>query len=311
MEISNYNSHDPAKDSPSIGDNPLLSILCITYNHENYVAEALDSFLMQSVTFPIEIVIGEDCSADKTLSVIERYQAQFPKKIRIIKSSFNVGITENFRRTLRACRGKYIAICEGDDYWTDKGKLQTQVDFLEKNLEYVITYHDAFALDGTTSKKHLQLPTGCRHDATKNELTESLPISTLTVCFRNLLKDIPNEFNHAPILDLCIWSLLGHHGKGKYLKEIKPAAYRMHDAGIFSSQTQNNRFRMTMHTYLCLALYYENNSDMELSQKFTLKTASIASIQLSLFNQLKLIGIIIDRIFGNRLYLVKKFLTGK
>ena len=266
---------------------------------------------MQDKKFSIEIVCGDDCSTDNTFSIIESYQAQFPKIIKIVTSEFNVGITENFRRTLKACRGKYIAICEGDDYWTDKKKLQVQVDFLDNNIEYVITYHAAQSFSDIEINKRLHPPSGYYKDAKKYNLIETIPIPTLTVCFRNVLREIPKEFDHAPILDLCIWSLLGNYGKGKYLKDIAPAAYRIHNAGVFSSQSENTRFRMTMHTYLCLASYYENNANIELSQKFMLKAASIASIQLNLINKMKLLGIVADRILGNRLYLLKQFLSGK
>lgn len=292
-------------------DAPLLSVLCITYNHEKYVSQALDSFLMQETKFPIEIVVGEDCSTDNTLSVVEGYKAKFPEIFRVITSQANVGAVENFRRTLMACRGKYVAICEGDDFWTDRHKLQIQVEFLENNPEYVISYHDAYAFEDPGVLKGLQLSEEYQRDATEDDLVNARQISTLTACFRNVLKEISAEFNQAPILDLCLWSLLGNYGKGKYLGGISPAAYRMHQGGILSSQTEANKCRMTMQTYLCLSRFYARSGNEEASQRFTFKTILIASSQLDVVAKIRLLASIVDGLLGSPLYSIRKMLTGK
>ena len=129
---------------------PLVSVRCITYNHELYISKALDGFLMQKTTFPFEIVIHDDASTDKTADIIREYTEKFPK---IIKPIFE---TENQyskhdgslgRIMNAACKGKYIAFCEGDDYWIDENKQQIQVDFLEKHLDYTMCFHDAKIID--------------------------------------------------------------------------------------------------------------------------------------------------------------------
>jgi glycosyltransferase involved in cell wall biosynthesis len=290
---------------------PLLSILCITYNHEKYISQSLDSFLMQKTEFPFEIVIGEDCSTDGTISILKEYQQQHPDVIKIITSSFNVGVVNNFRRAMKQCNGKYIAICEGDDYWTDNQKIQKQVEFLEKNPEFVITYHDAHAFNASDSAETPQLPKEYQCDANEADLINARQISTLTACFRNILPEIPVEFNHAPILDLCLWSLLGDFGKGKYLKNIKPAAYRMHEGGILSSQSNENKTRMTMHTYLCLSRYYERIGNIKVSRSFTAKISLLANSQLNRVEKIRLIATEIDALLGSPLYYVKKFLMRK
>lgn len=111
---------------------PLVSVCTITYNHEQYINEAIESFLMQETDFPFEIVIGEDCSTDSTRVIIDEYVAKYPNIIRLITSENNVGMQENGARTILSCIGEYIAFCEGDDYWTDKKKLQIQIDEIEK-----------------------------------------------------------------------------------------------------------------------------------------------------------------------------------
>lgn len=109
----------------------LVSICCITYNHEQYIKDALDSFIAQKVSFPYEIVISDDCSKDNTRSIIETYKAEYPSLIRDVSPSQNMGSQANFIYVLKQAHGKYIAICEGDDYWTDPLKLQKQIDILE------------------------------------------------------------------------------------------------------------------------------------------------------------------------------------
>lgn len=112
---------------------PLVSVCMTTYNHEHYIGQAIESVIAQRVNFAIEIVIGEDCSTDSTLAVCRKYQSQYPEIIRIVASENNIGMHANYRRTIEACGGKYIAMLDGDDYFTDPDKLQMQVDALESS----------------------------------------------------------------------------------------------------------------------------------------------------------------------------------
>lgn len=283
---------------------PLLSILCITYNHEKYISKAIKSFLEQETSFDFEIVIGEDCSTDNTLEVILEFQKNHSKIIKIIKSENNIGVTKNFRRTLAACRGKYIALCEGDDYWDDPKKIQTQVSFLESNPEYVLTYHDTHSIDENNKITNDLSKKGINFDTTKSMLIKAPPISTLTTCFRNEIKEIPIEFNDAPVLDICLWSLLGHHGSGKYLESIKPAIYRLHSSGIFSSKNKSEKIRMAAQSYLALSRYYENQENVKIKCYFTYKAAEAISIDLETNYQLKSIILTIYRT-------IRKFISGK
>ena len=122
---------------------PLVSIHCLAYNHKDYIAQAIESFLMQQTNFRYEIVIGEDCSTDGTREIVFDYAKEYPDLIRVITSDKNVGMNENALRTSMAAKGKYLAICEGDDYWIDPLKLQKQVDFLEVNPDYGMVHTDA------------------------------------------------------------------------------------------------------------------------------------------------------------------------
>lgn len=114
---------------------PLVSVKMITYNHAPYIAQAIEGVLQQKTNFPFELVIGEDCSTDGTREIVFNYQKKYPDIIRVITSEQNVGARTNGYRTEKACRGKYIAYCEGDDYWHRSDKLQKQVDYMENHPE--------------------------------------------------------------------------------------------------------------------------------------------------------------------------------
>lgn len=114
----------------------LVSVFMITYNHENYIEHAIEGVLMQKTSFPIELIIGEDCSTDNTRKIVREYEGRYTEIIKAQYPEKNRGMNNNFLTVLQSARGKYIALCEGDDYWTDPLKLQKQVDFLEANPEY-------------------------------------------------------------------------------------------------------------------------------------------------------------------------------
>ena len=282
--------NDGPEDSP-----PLLSVLCLTYNHAEFVAKALDSFLQQTTQFDFEIVVSDDASSDATLAVVERYSERLAGKIQILRTPVNLGVTRNFRRAMKACRGKYIALCEGDDFWRGRTKLQVQVDFLEAHPEFVMAYHDATIVDSLGEHETSQLPRSLLCDASSAELIATRPVPTLTVCFRNLLGELPAEFDHAPALDLCLWSLLGWHGQGKYLPNIEPAGYRVHDRGVFSSQTNNNRHVMTAQSLMCLARTYARQGQAEASTAVLLKAIRMAGVPLGPVGATKMLGLALVR----------------
>lgn len=151
----------------------MLSVCLITYNHNFFIEKAIQSVLSQDTNFKFELVIGEDYSTDNTRSICERYQNQYPEKINLLPSlNKNIGLKENFLRTFEACRGKYIAYLEGDDYWIASDKLQRQVDILEKNKDIAMVH------------------TNCNiWDVAQNKYIESI-IQTDGVCIREKQKGI-------------------------------------------------------------------------------------------------------------------------
>ncbi len=110
---------------------PLVSVCMTTYNHEPYLRQAIDGVLAQEAPFGVELVLGEDCSTDGTAAICREYAERFPDRVRLVTSGSNVGWRANYRRTFEACRGKYVAYCDGDDWWDDPSKLRRQVELME------------------------------------------------------------------------------------------------------------------------------------------------------------------------------------
>lgn len=134
--MNNRTQEEIIRKWPKDWDVPMVSVRCITYNHESYISQALDSFLMQETDFPFEIVVHDDASTDKTTEILKKYERNFPKIIKPIYQTENQYSKHDgsIARILNeACKGKYIAFCEGDDYWCGSDKLQKQFDFLENN----------------------------------------------------------------------------------------------------------------------------------------------------------------------------------
>jgi glycosyltransferase involved in cell wall biosynthesis len=263
---------------------PIVSVCTITYNHEKFISQALDSFLMQETDFPFEVVIGEDCSTDDTKKVIEKYMEKYPNIIRLVTSEVNVGMQENGLRTISACDGKYIALCEGDDYWTDPKKLQIQKEFLDNNDEYVICYTDCQPFD-ENGLVNIDFG-GAKRDLTGEELEKSIPIYTLTVMFRNILKKFPNEYLLSKYGDLFIWSMLGEYGKGKYLLQIKPSAYRIHQGGLYSMSSKEKKIDMAVHTYMALFIYHNKKENQTIANYYKMEILWLLlrhNLKISLF----------------------------
>lgn len=282
---------------------PLLSIVCLAYNHASFIKETLDGFLQQQTNFPFEIIVHDDASTDTTAAIIGEYAERYPSVIKPIyqtENQYRQGVPFSTRLFAQA-RGKYIAYCEGDDYWTDPHKLQIQVDFLEQHRDYVMTYHDAFMFNsqGVVRSPHMQ--GRFRRDASARQLMQARPVSTLTACFRNLMHELPPELHGVEVLDICWWSLLGAYGKGKFIAEIRPAAYRIHEGGIFSMRSSKQRIQMTMHAHYSLARYYQRIGEQTLYEYFLIQVFTHSLALISPFSKLRALGQVFQNIIINLL----------
>ena len=174
-----------------------LSVFVVTYNQEKYIRQCLDSILMQKVDFDYEVVIGEDHGTDGTRAICEEYAAKYPQ-VRLLPLIENLGITKNWQRVLSECKGDYIAMCEGDDYWIDSNKLQIQMSFLEHNKEYPLCFHKVIVKTDSLSDKrifeHLE-----ERAYTDREIYNKWTILTSSVMFRNdrQVYDLPSVIKFA------------------------------------------------------------------------------------------------------------------
>ncbi|MFZ1800361.1 MAG: glycosyltransferase [Chitinophagaceae bacterium] len=225
---------------------PLVSVCVQTYQHAAFIAQCLDGILLQKVNFPFEIIIGEDESTDDTRKICLDYAEKYPGKISLFLRSrkdvvyIHGGPTGryNFIKNLEAARGKYIAICEGDDYWTDENKLQRQFDFMEANPGYVICFHRILELndDGVLIKSHSDWNE--EKTFTINDLAAQNIIFTPSVFFRNgFIEKLPTWINESPVMDYVLHMFNARHGLIKYFPEPM-AVYRKHGGGLWSTLPQ-------------------------------------------------------------------------
>lgn len=210
-----------------------VSVCMITYNHERFITQAIESVMMQEANFGYELVIGEDCSTDRTRQLVVKSQKKYPHKIKLILNKKNLGMTPNFIQTLKACRGKYVALLEGDDYWTSAYKLQKQVDFLNEHPDFTICFHNARNLNEETGDSSgLFFKEKKKEVWTLEDLLKGNFIPTLTCLFRNqLFEEFPKWYYCAFPADWPLHIFNAKHGKIKYLDEVM-AVYRTHHGGI-------------------------------------------------------------------------------
>jgi len=216
--------------------NVKLSICCITYNHENFIAQAIDSFLSQKTSFPFEIVISDDKSTDNTLHIIQSYVTKHPDKIRLIPRKQNIGMNKNFFSTLSACRGEYIAICEGDDYWTDVNKLQKQVEVFDANPNLSLICHDVEIKNDVeytqAYEPYLNVP-NANDICNFSDVLFNHFIPTLSIVLRraSLPKEWPDFFYKVKSPDKALALSLMLKGDCYHLAESM-GVYRHHDGGV-------------------------------------------------------------------------------
>ena len=248
----------------------LVSVCIITYNHEKFIAQNLESVLMQKTNFPIEIVIAEDCSTDNTRTIIKEYQDKYPDMIRPIFHNKNVGAISNARDyAIPQCTGKYIALCEGDDYWSDPEKLQKQVDFLENNSAYTFCTHRFRVYNEQTKKWDDDVPNNLRSklfeglDYIDIDLEMQFKVwltQPLTTVFRRDALDMTEIQKYQYFRDVHLFFLLLRAGKGRCLNMVS-AVYRQHVGGVYSNIGVEKRMYESLNVQR--ELYY-NNSDYDI-----------------------------------------------
>lgn len=217
--------------------NPIVSVVIITYNQEQYIRQCIESILDQETEYPYELIIGEDCGTDATREICIDYQRKYPEKIKLLLQDSNQGLLRNYRDVLYLCRGKYIAQCAGDDYWIDKSKTQKQVEFLEANEEYGFSGTGAYEL---RTKKFNVISYECKQsgDIFERALINT-PTVACTVVFRNQLLDLIdfNEYLKRGFSaeDYPMQVIFAKHSSFFYLNEIT-SVYRIQEKSISNNK---------------------------------------------------------------------------
>lgn len=239
-------------DNFVLNSKPVVSIMIITFNHKAYIKECLDGILMQKTNFQFEILLGDDDSTDGTREICIEYAKKYPEKIRLflhhrennIKINGNPTGRFNFLYNLYNARGKYIALCEGDDYWTDPLKLQKQVDFLERNEEYGICFHNVKQLNTFDTSKNCIIPSVAQDLNFKLEdYILSNKTATCSIVFKKeCLGTLPKWFYSLPFGDLGIVLLVMTNSNkiGRVLTDVM-GVYRIHEGGIHGSFHINDK----------------------------------------------------------------------
>lgn len=224
---------------------PLVSICSTTYNREKYIGQAIDSWLAQKTNFNFEIVISDDCSTDNTVQIIEDYILKNPQiRFKLLKSEENQGFVRNSVKVYESAEGKYIAQCDGDDYWIDPLKLQKQVDFLENNTDYVMCFTNSFIFnEEINEKKAAKLKiwdtcNTCEILEEHNSLTAKIhdELQTLghmsSIVFRNNVIEIfPQWYYTTYMNDDTLFVMLSKFGKAKMINEMC-SVYRVNNEGV-------------------------------------------------------------------------------
>lgn len=272
--------------------NPEVSVIIQTYNHEKYIKQCIEGVLMQKTNFPYEILIGEDDSIDNTRNICIEYANKEPKLIGLTLHSRENVIFVNNKPTGRfnsfynfsRSRGKYIAICEGDDFWTDKYKLQKQYDYLEHNIDVSGCFHNSIVVDGNNSKiseewydKRKQEKNSFKEKFTQKDCLTALGSSypSCSLMFRrDIFNDIPDWFLQT-YSDFTLDLLITQNGFLSYLP-FNASAYRIHSGGIWQGVNQKDKHKIMLERLKILYQSHElRNKYADILKRRIIKDISI------------------------------------
>jgi glycosyltransferase involved in cell wall biosynthesis len=245
---------------------PTISICLITYNHVSYIRQAIDGVLSQKHSYSFEFIIADDFSTDGTRDILLEYYNQRPSLLKLIMQDKNVGPAKNWRDLITAAKGKYLAYFEGDDCWTDNYKLQKQIDFLEGNPAYVLCCANA-RVENFTDKPFREIYCdflGDKSFSQKEVLTEFY-CPSLSLVFRNRVKELPEWLYHVKSGDTFLHFLLSKYGKF-YFMDFIAGIYRQHKSGISNINNQIEWFKNNLAYLDKLRGYVEHENDCYLSE---------------------------------------------
>lgn len=241
-----------------------LSVCIYTYNHESFIEQAVQSALEQDVSFDYEIVVGDDCSTDATPQILHRLAEAYPGRLRIERREANLGAEENFARTIAACRGELISFLDGDDFWTDRNKLASQVDFLERHPDASFCFHRTRSLNAA---QEYVLPPRDPSELSSIELLlqQSNPVALHTVVARREhLSDLSTWVAGLKLGDWPLCIMLATKGPVGFIP-IEMSRHRVHNGGSWTPLMPSLReaYVIQMHNRLSKLLHGEEKAAVD------------------------------------------------
>lgn len=234
-------------------ENILVSIHCTTYNHEKYIADAIESFLEQQTNFKYEILIHDDASTDRTADIIREYEKKYPNLIKPIyqtENQYSLAGNSVDKINIKRALGKYIAVCEGDDYWTDKYKLQKQIDYMESHPECSLCVHAGYVVSAVDKKiQNINRPNKGEKSFTIEEVIEGgggLFLTNSILFPKKFIQITPAFLENAPVGDYPLVINLSLQGKVHYIDEFM-SAYRVGNSESWTGKTTSNIEKITTH----------------------------------------------------------------
>ncbi|MDE7181236.1 MAG: glycosyltransferase [Muribaculaceae bacterium] len=235
------------KDSYSASDVPMVSVVMVAYNSAPYIAEAIAGVVGQRCAFGVQLVINDDASTDSTGSIVAEWAAQFPGIIDYRRNDENLGVQGNYLAALARCRGKYIAMCDADDYWCDPSKLQRQVEYMETHPECALTYHRVINLYEPSGEMSLSNGGGAV-ETTAEGLASRNPITNLSVLYRASMMQLdrlPAWLADVRLIDYGLHMLTASRGTLHYSPRPM-GVYRHLPSAIWSEAEQGRRLEMAL-----------------------------------------------------------------
>lgn len=242
---------------------PDISIALIAYNHEKFIKDTFHGIAMQEFSGTIEVIIGDDCSLDRTRELATEFAAQHPN-VKLLFHAKNGGMVHNWTTTIDACTGRYIALCEGDDYWTDPCKLQRQFDLMEQHPEHSMCWHPVDVME-----EGVQLPypyAEGKEIADINDIIQSHFIPTCSLVFRNGLVHWPHWIKEVKAMDLILESMLATYGTAVRI-DMNMGTYRQHPAGISKMDINKSSVLFSLSTLKKFNNWSNRNFDEVVRQK--------------------------------------------